>query len=283
MILKPNFFIVGTPKSGTTSLFHYFEANPEIFVPQVKEPHYFSCPEVKETYYKTEIIDNDSDYLNLYKTENEYKAIGDFSSSYLFNKSSAKRIKEFNPEAKIIIVLRNPAERALSHYLMDFNLGYVDVSLIEIINNRKQYQKFYEQYIELGLYHEQIAIYQQYFNSSNIKVILSDLLYSDTEETVKSLFDFINTSSSINLDLSQKYNQYNEPRFKILKQFIQSSKLKNIIPLGLKETLKKIIYKQNAEKPKFVEEKLILEDLYKDSILETEKIIGQDLSIWKSK
>ena len=58
MTLSPNFFIVGTPKSGTTSLFHYLQEHPEVFIPSLKEPHFFSSPEVKNTYYKTKIVDN---------------------------------------------------------------------------------------------------------------------------------------------------------------------------------------------------------------------------------
>lgn len=280
MNLKPNFFIVGTPKAGTTSLFHYLESHPEVFVPKIKEPHFFSSPEVKNTYYKTKIIDNQETYNSLFTSDNPYKAIGDFSSSYLFNNNSAKRIKSFNPKAKIIIVLRNPVERALSHYLMDFSLGYINVPLLDVINNKKQYKAFYQQYIELGFYSKQIEAYKQHFSSSQIKILLSDNLYTNTNAVLEELFGFIGVSKSFKPDLKKKYNQYKEPRFKFLKQITQSTKLKTLIPSGLKNTFKSIIYKQNTEKPKLDIEKDLLQKIYSNTIQETERVANLDLSFW---
>ena len=281
MTLTPNFFIVGTPKSGTTSLFHYLQEHPEVFLPELKEPHFFSCPEVKNTYYKTKIVDSKQEYLDLYQERESYKAVGDLSSSYLFNKETPKRIHQFNPYAKIIIVLRNPVERALSHYLMDVNLGYINVSLSKVINNKDTFKQHYQEYIELGFYEQQIRAYIKQFPDSQIKVVLSDTLYANTAETLKDIYSFINVSTTFITDFETVHNSYTVPRFKALKSLVQSDGLKKMIPSGLKSGLKSLIYKTNAEKPKLEVEKNLLREIYKKSIVETETLINQDLSSWK--
>lgn len=281
MTLTPNFFIVGTPKSGTTSLFHYLQEHPEVFLPELKEPHFFSCPEVKNTYYKTKIVDSKQEYLDLYQERESYKAVGDLSSSYLFNKETPKRIHQFNPYAKIIIVLRNPVERALSHYLMDVNLGYINVSLSKVINNKDTFKQHYQEYIELGFYEQQIRAYTKQFPDSQIKVVLSDTLYANTAETLKDIYSFINVSTTFITDFETVHNSYTEPRFKALKSLVQSDGLKKMIPSSLKSGLKSLIYKTNAEKPKLEVEKDLLREIYKKSIVETETLINQDLSSWK--
>lgn len=281
MTLTPNFFIVGTPKSGTTSLFHYLQEHPEVFLPELKEPHFFSCPEVKNTYYKTKIVDSKQEYLDLYQERESYKAVGDLSSSYLFNKETPKRIHQFNPYAKIIIVLRNPVERALSHYLMDVNLGYINVSLSKVINNKDTFKQHYQEYIELGFYEQQIRAYTKQFPDSQIKVVLSDTLYANTAETLKDIYSFINVSTTFITDFETVHNSYTVPRFKALKSLVQSDGLKKMIPSGLKSGLKSLIYKTNAEKPKLEVEKDLLREIYKKSIVETETLINQDLSSWK--
>ena len=281
MTLTPNFFIVGTPKSGTTSLFHYLQEHPEVFLPELKEPHFFSCPEVKNTYYKTKIVDSKQEYLDLYQERESYKAVGDLSSSYLFNKETPKRIHQFNPYAKIIIVLRNPVDRALSHYLMDVNLGYINVPLLEVINNKDTFKQHYQEYIELGFYEQQIRAYTKQFPDSQIKVVLSDTLYANTAETLKDIYSFINVSTTFITDFETVHNSYTVPRFKALKSLVQSDGLKKMIPSGLKSGLKSLIYKTNAEKPKLEVEKNLLREIYKKSIVETETLINQDLSSWK--
>ena len=281
MTLTPNFFIVGTPKSGTTSLFHYLQEHPEVFLPELKEPHFFSCPEVKNTYYKTKIVDSKEEYLDLYQETESFKAVGDLSSSYLFNKESPKRIHQFNPHAKIIIVLRNPVDRALSHYLMDVNLGYINVPLLEVINNKDTFKQHYQEYIELGFYEQQIRAYIKQFPDSQIKVVLSDTLYANTAETLKDIYSFINVSTTFITDFETVHNSYTVPRFKALKSLVQSDGLKKMIPSGLKSGLKSLIYKTNAEKPKLEVEKNLLREIYKKSIVETETLINQDLSSWK--
>jgi hypothetical protein len=281
MTLSPNFFIVGTPKSGTTSLFHYLQEHPEVFIPSLKEPHFFSSPEVKNTYYKTKIVDNKEEYLKLYQSDKEYKVVGDLSSSYLFNKHTASRISDFNPKSKIIIVLRNPVERAVSHYLMDVSLGYINVSLKEVLTNKETYKKFYQEYVEIGFYDKQIEEYKSNFPDSQLLIILSESLQKDTDNTLKNIFKYLNISTEFSLSSKVEHNKYREARFPFLKKILNSDIIKSLFPNSIKEKLKPIIYNQKAEKPKLEAEKEMLKKIYKNSIINTENMISKDLSSWK--
>ncbi|MBZ9652273.1 sulfotransferase family protein [Psychroflexus montanilacus] len=281
MRLTPNFFIVGTPKSGTTSLFYYLQEHPEVFLPKIKEPHFFSYPEVENTYYKVKIVKSKNEYFDLFESKKDYKAVGDLSTSYLFNSKSAERIYHFNPNSKIIMVLRNPVERALSHYLMDINLGYIKVPLQEVINNKEKYKQHYNEYIEPGFYDQQIISYKNYFNDDQILIILSDNLFKNTSKSLNKIFDFLEVSKNNSESKKEVHNQYSEPRYKVFNIIARSNNLKSLIPSHLKSKLKHIFYKKNAEKPNLKQEAILLKELYNNSIANTEVIINQDLSNWK--
>ncbi len=262
---KPTFFIVGTPKSGTTSLYKFLEEHPQIFVPTVKEPHFFAVPEVKNTYYKTKIIDTISSYLKLYTQATTYKAIGDFSTSYLKNPYAAQRIYDFNPDAKIIIVLRDPVERAISHYLMDYNLGYVKTSLKEILLHPKENKMFFDQYVSVGNYEPQIEQYQKVFPAEQILIFSSDQFFKNTSQVLKKLFRFLEIDKEFTINLNQKHNQYTVPKYTFVRTLTQSNsliKLKKMLPNSILKPIKSILVDSNKPKPDVVEEKNILTTYY---------------------
>lgn len=102
--MKPNLFIVGAPKCGTTAWAEYLGAHPEIFFSPIKEPRYF-CSDFNWCSFHDE-----SEYLKLFEQSGPAKVVGEASPRYLLSEVSARRIREFNPEAKIIILLRNQDE-----------------------------------------------------------------------------------------------------------------------------------------------------------------------------
>ena len=141
--MLPDFFIAGAAKSGTTSMYHFLDSHPEIYMSPVKEPNHF-CIDIKPSEFSAEFIlhekqknldiekyvagemkqkhwgyfvQNRRDYKMLFKNRTIEKAAGEVSNSYLYSASAAEQIKIEVPGAKIIIILRNPAERAYSHYL----------------------------------------------------------------------------------------------------------------------------------------------------------------------
>ena len=108
----PNFLIVGAQKSGTTSLFHYLRRHPKIFLSPIKEPAYFSKYRGSVPFKNKK--PTKEQYLELFQNVKDESAIGEVSTPYLFDQDSATNIYKTIPNAKIIIILRDPTERAYS-------------------------------------------------------------------------------------------------------------------------------------------------------------------------
>ena len=147
--MKVDFFIVGAPKAGTTSLYHYLNEHLEVEMSSQKEPDYFSDDALQEQglYYGKNRIDTLDKYNNLF-VNHQAKLRGEGSVSYFFYDDVPNKIKKYNPDSKIIIMLRNPIDRAFSHYLMDYRLGLVSESFEDIVkkkSNHKYVNLFYQQ------------------------------------------------------------------------------------------------------------------------------------------
>jgi hypothetical protein len=157
--ILPNFFIVGAPKAGTTSLYHYLDQHPDIYMSPVKEPNYFAeevrlrniSAEWQEWAHREQnslraylsgpmhekkfggIVASWSDYLKLFKNVKDEKAIGEASVCYLWSKTAARSIASATPHAKIVMVLRNPVDRAFSQYKQALASGLIAKSFRELV------------------------------------------------------------------------------------------------------------------------------------------------------
>ena len=140
-VAKPNFYVVGAPKCGTTSLYRYLSEHPQIFLPKKKELHFFSRPEL-DRYSKgtgdRQVLQSLPRQLHEY--ESFYNgvsaseiAIGDISPSYFVHLGAAARIKSYNNEAKVIVCLRNPIDKAFSQYMHQVALGKEPLSFYQAI------------------------------------------------------------------------------------------------------------------------------------------------------
>ncbi len=181
---KPNLFIVGAARSGTTSLWQYLKVHPEIYMPEDelhKEPSFFSDIRKDLTLDK---------YLALFERANEsYKWIGEASVAYITDPLSASRIHEFDPSAKIIIMLRNPAERAYSLYNWMVQDGYEYASSFEealkleetrLLEKQSTWYKpnYYWGYLYFrsGLYHDQVKRYLELFKDNVLIITFEDFI-----------------------------------------------------------------------------------------------------------
>jgi len=121
MDVWPNFFIVGAAKAGTTSLYSYLDATPGVYMSSVKEPAFFRT--TKSSRQNITKIHDKSKYLKLFNGVTDEKAIGEASPSYLRDPETPKLIHDVVPDARIIILLRDPVQRAFSAYLMRDSKG----------------------------------------------------------------------------------------------------------------------------------------------------------------
>ena len=108
---KPDLFIIGAPKSGTTSLYGYLAGHPEVYMSVVKEPLYF-CPDVRSGHNRRrlEYPRDEASYLQLFSDARDQKRLGEATTRYLVSREAARLVHEFQPNAFAIAMLRNPVE-----------------------------------------------------------------------------------------------------------------------------------------------------------------------------
>ncbi|MDC0664160.1 sulfotransferase family protein [Marinobacter sp. SS21] len=285
---KVNFFIVGAPKCATTSLHRYLDKHPDIFMSFPKETNFFSSEEIlsQNLFYDEKIIKTKSEYEKVFAGAYSSQLLGEASVSYLFYSETARRIKAHNPDAKIIIMIRDPAERAFSHFLMDQRLGYCNYSLESILENRDGLGLYYQQYVLVGLYHDQIKRYIDLFGSENVFVALDEDLAVDGEKLLSSLCDFLGLEFLPELHSYKQHNSYKEPSSFIVAQLYKIGVLRRafqkLMPKSVSDLIKKRIF-SNADKPEmsdFLQDELY--SIFNDDILKTGELIGRDLSHWRA-
>ena len=192
----PTFFIVGAPKAGTTSLHAYLSAHPDIFMSSRKEPHYSSTFKVKPDFDNfVPPIRHSAEYQDLFRQSVGFQVVGESSTSYLSDPIAAARIKAVVPNAKIIISLRNPVERAYSHYLMECREGRETRTFREALdadaNSPVRGWGVSLQYVELGLYSRQVQTYITLFGRTNVLVILFEEFSRDTARVMRDVAHFL--------------------------------------------------------------------------------------------
>jgi hypothetical protein len=126
--MRPNFFIVGAPKCGTTSLHEYLRQHPDVFMPENKEPKFF-CTDLY--YQSSHIVDGEEAYFALFEPAGDARAVGEASAGYLYSQVAHRKIKAFNPEARIIISLRNPVDMMYSNHRHLVSIGHQDLEDFE--------------------------------------------------------------------------------------------------------------------------------------------------------
>lgn len=195
---KVNLFIVGAARSGTTSLWKYLNLHHHIFMPEDdlgKEPTYFSNSGKKRKL---------SEYHALFeKAAENHRWIVDASVAYLTDSESAKKIYQYNPNARIIILLRNPADRAYSLYKWMVGDGYEYIPSFEEALEQEEMRSFQKKsnwfrpnyywgylYYASGLYHDQVKRYIDLFHTNVLTVKFEDLI-GDPVINLKKIFSFL--------------------------------------------------------------------------------------------
>jgi hypothetical protein len=309
----PNFFLVGAAKAGTTALHSFLAAHSEIYMSPIKESNFFSQPDMKKELfirnYRNSInfnlkgylrgpmtkmihianIQTWDDYIQLFRNVRDEVAIGEASNSYLLCPCTANQIAKRVPKAKILIMLRNPIERAWSHYLMNRRLGYTLKKhfIEEFSHDTKQYPRGWgitHNYLELGMYSSQLKRYYSYFPSDQIKIMLYDDFQESPEHTLKDIFSFLAVDTTQIVTLGDMKNRAALPRFQILNYLLFQSgtaaKLKRIFPSAIVSVAEKLLF-TNSSLPKLdPTERVFLRDIYMDEIYSLSDILGRDLTHW---
>lgn len=285
---KVDFFIVGAPKSGTTSLYYYLNEHIDIEMSSQKEPDFFSDQSLqkKKLYYGKKRIDTIEKYHSLFQQKNTILR-GDASVSYLFYEDVPSKIIEYNPDAKIIIMLRNPIDRAFSHYLMDYALGLISDSFDSVIRKKSRHKNtnlFYQQYIRVGEYTNQVKRYIDIFNRKNIFFIDYEDFKNNTSDIVNSVFIFLGLNNDFEPDLKKKHNVYRAPKNMLIRHVYSyvffRKMLAKILPKKMIEIIRNFVF-QNGKKPKISDStRDILKKHFKSDVQELSILLNKDFSKW---
>lgn len=203
MSVRPDFFIVGAPKCGTTALYSYLKQHPDIYFPDRKEFNYFSTD---LTFPHWTFHFTPESYLEHFSGWSGEKRVGEASVWHLYSADAAENIKRFSPDAKIIVMLRNPAEMLYSLYYEFVYNGDEDQATFEAAlaleesrrkgecmprNDRRSSPNeglFYRQVASFSI---QVERYRQVFGNDRVKVILFDDFSSDAAGVYASVLEFL--------------------------------------------------------------------------------------------
>ena len=286
--MKVDFFIVGAPKAGTTSLYHYLSEHPQVEMSSQKEPDYFSDKAIHEQgmYYAKNRVNTLDKYESLF-VQKESVVYGEASVSYLFYENVAEDIKKYNPNAKIIIMLRNPIERAFSHYLMDYRLGLISDSFENVlakISKHKNAHLFYQQYIEVSKYAKQIQRYLDFFKKENILFIDYEDFKKNVSKTVDQVYNFLNISTEFVADINTKHNTFIMPKNKIIRLIYSFVFLRKILtflfPIYLVKNIRVLLFKTDKKPELLMETRSQLRIIFNDDIKKLEEVLAKNYSKW---
>ena len=244
---KVSFIICGTQKGGTTALDYYLRKHVEICMANKKEVHFFDDDNLfksnKNNYFK---------YHKNFDPKSKHKVVGEATPIYMYWNNSIKRIYNYNPEMKLIMILRNPITRAFSHWNMEFEKQKEKDTFFEAIQkefslkkNNMHIQNRISSYLERGLYSKQIKQILKYFDRKQLMIIRSNSLRYTPQKTLDNIA-----------------------------KFLQISPFEDIKP--------KEVHSRTYSKKMTKDEELFLNNYYKEEIYKLENLLDWDLTEWKN-
>jgi hypothetical protein len=301
---EPNFFIVGAAKAGTTSLYHYLRQHPDVFMPEDKEPWYFCNLREPAPNSAKRYSDLDA-YLTLFADAGDRRAIGEASVSYLTSPGTAERIYARYPDARIIIVLRNPADRVYSWYNflcqygvepgLSLERALADEDRRAAVAAERRETWFVDEcilYFNYGLLASNIAEFTRCFPKEQIHVALFEDLKARPAEATRAVFEFLDVDPTFT---PQRFKVHNPTWFplsvSLQHQFASRSRLHPFLPnRGPVRFFDRRIVPSvcwlntvlgQARKQVFnPSTRRMLLNRYRDDIRETEDLIGRSLQVW---
>ncbi len=287
----PNFLIVGAHKAGTTSLYQYLKQHPQIFMSSIKEPHFFSFmgqslnfndPGFNPT--KLQSVSSKKDYQALFQNVGDAIAIGEASPSYLYVAQSASTICQHLPRVKIIVILRNPVDRAYSNFLhcrkrkqKDPLDDFSEALAAESIRIQDNWSPLWH-YQQKGFYYQQLQRYYEQFPKEQIRIYLYDDLLSSPKEMFQDIFRFLQVDATFVPDMSKRHNVSGVPQNKVWQVILSRLRwLKPMLPKIVGQHLKELALTRPPY-PLAARKRLIA--LYREDVLHLQELIQRDLTHW---
>ncbi|MDR8392618.1 sulfotransferase [Aliifodinibius sp. S!AR15-10] len=303
MLNLRNTFIVGAAKSGTTALYYLLSQHPGICTPVVKEPNYFSNIENSSDPVHpgngpgdngTVWTEDQESYHNLYRPGKDHTMKLDASVSYLYSTTAAAQIANYDPESNIIIVLRNPIERAFSHYKHLLRDGRETVSFTEALDlEESRIQKGWEfswHLTSMGLYSDQIQRYLNHFEQEQVRIYLLEDIKSDISRVVNEITEFVGLEAYKYDFQQQEQNESGVARSWLLSRMVNwilgyKEQINKVVPPRISHKALQLFRTLNIRKSDLEiadDTRMRLLALFDEDIRETGELIGRNLDAWRN-
>ena len=285
----PNLFLVGAAKAGTTSLYAALARHPKIYMSPMKEPHFFSRiqPAARWEAFFPHVSDED-EYLALFGGVANEPVVGEASTSYLWDREAAGRIARAVPRAKILIVLRDPVDRAYSHYRNDVREGMERRTFIEALEAEQRDGAggwgASSLYLDCGRYAGQVERYLGRFEG-RVKVLFFDDLVGDEAGTIAGVHGFLGVQPASG-ELGERMNPGSQPRNRLSGAMLASGRLRAIVrstvPRGARARLRSALLRQAPAPPMDPAARELLTRAYRPEIEPLERLLGRPVP-WRAR
>jgi len=295
----PNFLIVGAAKSGTSSLHNYLNQHPQVFMPsynkegmKVKEPRFLIKDLVQHRLHNG--IWTFEEYQSLFDDVKDEKAIGESTVLYLYYyKHAINNIKHYlGEDVKIIVMLRNPADRAYSafhHVSRGFKENNSFEKSLEIEKGRMEREENLTpmvMYKEMGMYYEMVKAYMESFK--NIHIIFYEDFRDNIESEMNKIYNFLGISNNIEIDFITKHNvggkRWKDEKMKhvFMKDNPMKSILKSVLPEKLRKGMRNKLVNASTNKIGSMKEETreYLNDYFKQDVKKLSELLNKDLQHW---
>ncbi len=293
----PTFLIIGAAKSGTTSLYHYLSQHPEIFMSPMKGPRFFamegrspSFTGPQDDVVNKRTITTAEEYVALFRDARDQKAIGEASDWYLSSTEAPGRIHHYIPRAKLIAVLRQPADRAFSSYMHFARHGFEPLPFEEALAAEDArvaagWSPLFE-HRGRGFYAAQLKRYLAQFDRDQLRVYLYDDLQRDPNAMMRDIFTFLEVDPDFSPTTDVVFNKSGVPKSGFIHRLltersIAKDVMKTLVPRHLRKRIKATIQSRNLADQRVsprLRRRLTAE--YRDDILELQDLLHRDLRHW---
>lgn len=298
-MIYPNFAILGPPKTASTSLFNYLGQHPDIYASPMKEPRFFlfdhddpdSRIKIQGLVKKLrwEMVQNIEQYKALYDGVKDEKAVGEGTVSYLVAPGAPQRLYGHNPDMKLIVVLRQPADRAYSHY------AWRRTSAVEVAPTFSQALReertgmredwYVAKYLPHGFYYKLLTNYLEFFPREQISIHLFEDFITHPTATCRDLCRFLEVDPDFTPDASKVWNvsgTFSNPLVQQTweKSLVLRDAVRPYMPKGLRHQLYTAFTSRMTKTPFSSEEREELTAYYREDILQLQELLGRDLSHW---
>ena len=294
----PQFLLIGAARAGTTAIYSYLRQCPEIFMPRVKEPNFFAfegqtlaCRGPGADYINNSIT-RLADYRDLFATSPPGAVLGEASPLYLFADQAAARILHHAPDARLVVVLRNPVEQAFSHFMYATKQRIEPLTdFVAALNAEDQriadgWQPLFG-YSRFPRYSEQLARYLALFPREQILIRLYEEFERDPATLMQDILAHIGVTSGFRPDMAIKHNAGGVPKNRIFQDFLMkynpvTRAIGLVVPqetrLRIRDRLAGFNLKRDETMPP--EARAILLNRLGDQIKALQPMIDRDLSNW---